>query len=495
MTCDAVVIGGGCAGMSAAITLARFGRKVVLIEGDRRLAPVLRGFERQGLHFDTGFHYVGGLGAGEVLDTLFRFLGLAPHLAPVPYRSDGFDVCRFERLGREVAIPYGDELLQERLGRAFPGQEGLVGDYLDDVLKVWNSSLFLNLHKAASADELLSFGDGPTLASRLAACGSDELLQTCLALPCLLYGSTPEEASFANHALVAGSYFSSVHGLRGGGRSLVEGFNKALAEAGVEVICGARVAGIDVENRRLSGVSLADGRRIVARHCIYTGHPSYLPDLLPPGGLRPSFYRRLREYPETPSAFMLFGVLSKEMPLLGGRNLFLTRAVRPAQLLGEQQDTVYLTGGDCLDDGRQVVTAFSTTDFSEYEPWRASVSGQRPAAYYDLKQRHAAALLERIGSGCPELKGNLEIVESASPLTMRDWAASPRGSLYGLRHTAEDFPLLPMTRIDGLLLAGQSVLLPGVLGATVSAMVACSLMLGLEELRKELRQCSRSASS
>jgi all-trans-retinol 13,14-reductase len=52
-----------------------------------------------------------------------------------------------------------------------------------------------------------------------------------------------------------------------------------------------------------------------------------------------------------------------------------------------------------------------------------------------------------------------------------------------------------MTKLKGLLLAGQSVLLPGVLGAMVSAMVACSLLVGLDPLRKELRQCSDSASS
>jgi all-trans-retinol 13,14-reductase len=105
------------------------------------------------------------------------------------------------------------------------------------------------------------------------------------------------------------------------------------------------------------------------------------------------------------------------------------------------------------------------------------------------------ALLERICLGCPELDGRLQIIEAATPLTMRDWAASPRGSLYGLRHTVDQFPLLPMTKVEGLLLAGQSVLLPGVLGAVVSAMVACSLVVGLEPLRKELRQCIDSALS
>lgn len=495
MTYDVVVVGGGCSGMSAAIALARFGHRVLLVENDRRLGPVLRGFERQGVHFDTGFHYVGGLGKGEILDTLFRFLGLSRHLNPYPFQPDGFDLCRFERLGRELAMPYGGELFQGLLGVAFPGAQERVAEYLEEVQGVFNSSPFLNLQLPAAVDDLLSFTDGPTLLGRLTTLTPDKVLQTMLALPCLLYGVSPAESSFANHALVAGSYLSSVHGLHGGGRALVTAFERELAAAGVDVACGSAVASILTADRAVSGVTLADGRRFSASHCLFTGHPALLPDLLPAGALRPAFCKRLKQYPETPAAFMLFGVLQEPVPLFEGRNVFLTRATAPGELLGGEDATVYLAGGDRLPDGRRAFTAMGTASFADYEPWQDSFTGCRPPAYEAHKSRMAQAMLERICSACPELDGRLRILDAATPLTMRDWAASPKGSLYGIRHTAEHFPMLPMTKIKGLLMAGQSVLLPGVLGAMVSAMVTCSLMVGLEPLRKELRQCSDSASS
>jgi all-trans-retinol 13,14-reductase len=490
MKYEVVVAGGGCAGMSAALTLARFGRKVLLVEADRRLGPVLRGFQRQGVHFDTGFHYVGGLGVGQILDTFFRFMGLSRHLSPVAFRAEGFDVCRFETMGRDVAMPYGPALFEGRLGQEFPGQEANVGRYLEEVRKIFSSSAFLNLHQSVTPEDMLSFTDGPTLAGRLSELTCDKLLQTLLALPCLLYGVAPAESSFANHALVAGSYFSSVHGLKGGGGSLVAAFERELADAGVDVLCGSPVTSIVTHDRSVSGVVLADGRQFAADHCLFTGHPSHLQNLLAPGSLRPSFYKRLSQYPETPSAFMLFGVMPEAVPLLDRRNLFLTQATSPAELLQEHNETIYLAGGERLPDGRQAITALGMAPFSDYTPWSQSRTGHRPKAYGEYKQQRVEAMLERICAACPELAGRLQIVEAATPLTMRDWAASPQGSLYGLRHTLEHFPVLPMTKVDGLLLAGQSVLLPGVLGAVVSAMVACSLMVGLESLRKELRQCS-----
>ena len=76
MNYDYVIIGGGVSGMTSALILAKQGFSVALVEKSRQLAPTIRGFTRQGLFFDTGFHYTGGLGTGEPVDLFFRYLGL-----------------------------------------------------------------------------------------------------------------------------------------------------------------------------------------------------------------------------------------------------------------------------------------------------------------------------------------------------------------------------------------------------------------------------------
>ncbi|PLX82987.1 MAG: hypothetical protein C0617_12905 [Desulfuromonas sp.] len=105
MKFDCVIIGAGAAGMSAALILARAGQKVALVEKAARTAPVLRGFRRQGVQFDTGFHYTGGLGEGEPLDLFFRHLGLAGRLEKKAYDPDGFDVIRDAGRGGDSPSP------------------------------------------------------------------------------------------------------------------------------------------------------------------------------------------------------------------------------------------------------------------------------------------------------------------------------------------------------------------------------------------------------
>ncbi|WP_026842265.1 FAD-dependent oxidoreductase [Citrifermentans bremense] len=60
MRYDFAVIGAGVSGITSALILAKHGRSVALLEKAPRTAPLLRGFSRQGVQFDTGFHYTGG---------------------------------------------------------------------------------------------------------------------------------------------------------------------------------------------------------------------------------------------------------------------------------------------------------------------------------------------------------------------------------------------------------------------------------------------------
>src|SRR5690606_13686952 len=120
---DFVIIGSGMAGLAAAITLAKEGRSVCVLEKNNQFGGNLQTFVRSRTIFDTGVHYLGGLAPGHNLHRYFQYLGIMDHLELRPLARDGFDVFTFDNDDREYRHAQGIERFAEVLTEQFP-QEG-----------------------------------------------------------------------------------------------------------------------------------------------------------------------------------------------------------------------------------------------------------------------------------------------------------------------------------------------------------------------------------
>jgi all-trans-retinol 13,14-reductase len=115
---------------------------------------------------------------------------------------------------------------------------------------------------------------------------------------------------------------------------------------------------------------------------------------------------------------------------------------------------------------------------------------QSPAHDYDrFKEEMAHRLRAYIEAVIPELKRNITFAECATPFTLMKWMNTPTGSLYGVKHKRGQMNPMSLTKIKNLYLAGQAVINPGIMGAMISAFLACGYIVGHETLRKELREC------
>jgi len=493
MRFDTVVIGGGISGMSAAILLARHGERVALVETSPRLAPVVRGFSRDGLYFDTGFHYAGGLGDGEILDLFFRHLGVAGGIVKEAYAPDGFDLYRDPVDGEDIPFCYGPERMQEQLQQRFPQEGEAIRSYFAALERECRRLPYLNLDAPFDPQVLLNGMQGPTLRQVLEGLTGDRALQRLLALHCLLYGSTPDEIPFMLHASVVAPYFSSTYGLQGGGRQLVAAFEARLAELGVEVMTGQAVRRIELDDAgQVAAVTTARGERLDCRRCVASVAPQVLLGLVPPGTFRPAYRKRLGGLSESASAHLLFAGCGDTV-LLEGRNLFLDGRHDPFSGFTEvplEERTLYLARARAEEGGDACgVVVICPADQTETSAWRDSRLGRRPESYRDFKVQILELLQRRVERECPEL-GGLTPVAGATPLTVRDYAGNPGGGLYGVKHRVGQYNPQPATRVPGLLLAGQAVAAPGILGATLSAYLCCGQILGHDTLRNEVKQCS-----
>jgi hypothetical protein len=111
-----------------------------------------------------------------------------------------------------------------------------------------------------------------------------------------------------------------------------------------------------------------------------------------------------------------------------------------------------------------------------FESWADTTVGRRGESYEMLKSQLADECIHLAERVVPGLSGMVEKRYASTPLTYRDYTLSPCGSAYGVRKDCRNIlmtTLSPRTPIPNLLLTGQSLMLHGVEGVTMTALQTC----------------------
>ena len=481
-----VVVGSGITGMAAALLLARQGQAVTLVEAQRQTAPLLRGFRRNGLHFDTGFHSGGGLHEGGILRSWLRVLGVEASLRNISTRhTDRFHFAD----GRSYTLPSGHVQVLDAMERQFSGSGPGMREFLLQTDAVLAHSPYTN--PAVQHEPSLSFAQQCSVTQRLEAAQFPAHLRAMLGARCLLYGASPSQAAWNEYALVAGPYFQSSGTWDGGGAALADALLESLRHAGVRLRCGSQITGLDAgPGTGIRVAYLEDGAQLPCKLCFFTGHPNQLQNLLPKGLLRPAYYRRIQTLPETQPALMLFAETYGDV-LRDDESIYLLPATDASVCFpceDEPEPSVYLFCSRAEKNRqRKAVLAIALMRMELLPPGNPK---PRPPSYTAWKKKAVARLTRHIEKRVPELRGAWRVLDAATALSLRDWVHGSTGSLYGIRHDITEMPLLPMTRVPGLFLAGQNILLPGVLGGIISAALAVGFALGHDNALKEFRRCA-----
>ena len=494
MKYDYIIIGAGVSGMSAAIILAKNGFEVALVEKSKKTAPLIRGFTRNKVYFDTGFHHTGSFGEGEVLDTLFHYLGLSDKLEKLPFNPDGFDLLRCLETGFEFQFPSGYERIRERLRDTFPGESRAIDGYLQAVKAGFNSFPYLKLETDRLDLTIQKTVQGPSLQQVLDNLTDNTALKWVFSIHCLLHGVLPEEVPFDYHACVVGSYYESVHRIKGGGRSLARAYDGVLKERGVDIYCGLGASEIRFSADHCpTEVRLADGTGLKCRNCISTVHPRELLKLVPEAVFRPAYRKRLQSLEETSSIYILYAGCHVLPELMTGKNILVTPSWHMTESLEKgplEKRPLYLCTTQQADDRSELsgLIAIVPAPSHQTHQWTDTAAGKRPADYVRFKEKIRINLQQHIERCLPEIEGNILFSECSTPLTLRDFANNPFGSVYGVKHKIGQYNPVPLTKSKGLFLAGQAIVAPGVMGAVISAFVVCGFILGHKQLIRQVQE-------
>jgi len=458
---DTVVIGGGMSGLTCAALQAGRGRRIAVVESAPHLSPTLRGFTRKGIYLDSGFHYGGSGGDDGLLRHLLTRVGALGALEGNLCTLKACDRVRFLKPAFEFSFPQGWEALEQALCDAFPADAETVKQFLCEVRALWQQGKAAFLADCGKSLGDLLFSEGRSTQEAIDRCTTNPVLATLLSCHGILYGMGARETSLVFHSQVVGSYYESACMVRGGGRVFVEALEAVLREAGVDLVCGQKVAHVRPNDQgEFAAVELDTGDCLTAHRCISTIHPKSLLELTSSHVFSPAYRRRIRELEETPSAVVLFGRCSSasftgNLILLGQ-----PRAITDWKGLPLEERPLFISAAPTNDGAVSVICPATLDDIPGFDG-----QGERPKGYQNWKGNVADRLSRHLSTHAGDVLGHFDVLDVATPLTFRDWLGSPEGGLYGVKHRLVDLPLVPRTRMRGLYLSGQAVVAPGVLGA------------------------------
>lgn len=488
---DHVVVGSGISGMTAALLLAMNRRRVLLIEKAPRMGGSLSRFYREGIPFDTGFHYTGGLAGNGLLRKMLAVLGVDNAVEPVFLSKERAHRFIFESEGRSFDLPCGIESWRRRLKADFPADAAAVDSYFDLVAKVCNQTVTMDLNRIGDPPIALD-EDCLSLKTVLDRLTSNSLLKGLFCGLGMHYGVKPSEISFADHCRMCSDLYESPARIRNGGDALIMAFADKFNTLGIEVLCGRYIVecGPIVDGHATSFI-LDNGTEVNADSAILTIHPSEILRLLPEPTTSSAFRERVAAFESPAGVFSFYGVLDacpapadfdstvvSFFPTLDFDQLLDPGyAGEPALvLLGRIEQT--------RSGPKSVVTACEPSFGNHVQKWSQSYHGNRPPDYLDYKKQRSQAILRHLGRHNPLYESKVRVIDTASVLTFRDYLFSPSGGAYGIKQKIGQFNLIGRLPVRNLFAAGQSSLLPGLAGAMMSSFVVVHSVLGKDDFNR-----------
>ena len=479
MRYDVVIIGSGFGGLVCAHLLAKAGKRVLVLERQLQPGGCIQSYQRKGQAFDTGLHYVGGLGEGQKLNRIFSHLGLMR----LPWHRldpEGFDLIT---IGEETfTFAEGYDQFVDKLATRFPKEREALQQYVQTLQQTeavaFGSNDAYQLFGTSAYDYLTRTFNDPLLINVLSGSALKmELRQTSLPLFTFAHGNS--------------SFIQSSWRLQGDGNLIVKSLIDDIRSFGGEVICQAEVDELIEKDGRIIAAHSTNGETYEGDVFISDIYPSLTFSLVKDSAvLRNLFRRRMSNMENTFGIFTASLMLKPDTLPYFNHNKFVYRQPNvwtfyeePGSVGGLMiscrvpEEGTYATQIDLL----------TPMPWRVCEPWAETQIGRRGADYLALKARYADECITLAETVIPGLREMISQTYTSTPLTYRDYTLTPNGSAYGVRRDCRNLVitmLSPRTPIPNLMLTGQNLMLHGLEGVSMTALLTCQEILGTEYIKK-----------
>jgi phytoene dehydrogenase-like protein len=470
---EAVVIGAGLGGLSAAVSLARSGMSVLVLERHNLPGGYATSFVRGRFELEVALHELSGIGTAARPGPLRRYLdelGLLRRLE----LSHTTTLYRAVGPGLDFTLPPGWAPAEDALCQAFPDDAKGVRAFLRVLRRLAAEVAFVSgqLDRALSPALLvqLPFRCPTLLRFALSAYGPvlrryvrGARARAALSQLWGYFGLPPDRCSFLYFALGLASYIE--HGaayLHGRSQSLSNAFVDALEGFGGELRLGCGVQRILAGGGRVRGVLADDGELIETGIVVSNADPvSTLGELLAGEAPRRALARLERPSLSVSTLNVYLGLARTAAELgITDHEVFINRDLdweghfRSTDALEPPGEITLTCYNHVLPDASPPGTAMVVlTALSRGRAWHAV----RPADYVDTKHRLADAMLRLAEQVVPDLRSAVEVIEVSTPITNMRYTGALGGCIYGFANaptTHSIFRLPHRSAVPGLYFAG-----------------------------------------
>ncbi len=505
---DALIIGAGLGGLTAAAHLLERGLRVAVLEARPHPGGTAYAYARRGFLFPMGPL---GFSSPALVAQALAGAGID---APPPLRRVHYELRAFG-LRVPLTLPCEDEVAA--LSALFPAEEEAIGRF------------FTHMRELSSRRERAQRGglSRPRRAEPASAAAWLEGRVGDWRLRRILGGMGSREP-YAGTVLLAAMWSllcaQGIHHPRGGMRGLCDllagrlGWEAGAAQdtqtlsftrGGGELFLRAGVAGILVDGGRATGAYLDDGRRLEAAAVICNADfKSTFLRLLPPQAVPDALRRAVASAPLTSSNFQVclgldasrvdlsaYGDASRiiyrrgppgEPPDDAGPDWGAAR-IDPHALAGAELEATLLSADDphLAPRGRAVLVIRVAAPHRHFAPWRPA-PGRRRRGYFAYKSSLAKALANEISAFVPGAAQAVLCLDIATPLTFEERGGRSEGAVAGWSWEHKegdegDAVELIRTPVRGLYMAGcqaySALALGGVPSAVLSGLRAAEYLL------------------
>ncbi|MDB5273492.1 MAG: NAD(P)/FAD-dependent oxidoreductase [Chitinophagaceae bacterium] len=514
-TYDAIVIGSGLGGLTAATLFAKSKKKVLVLEKHYEPGGFTHTFKRKGYVWDVGVHYVGQMNKeNAMMRKVFDYV--TEGQLQWTSMGDVYDKAIID--GDEYSFVCGMENQIQEFVQHFPEEEEAIRKYYKIVGSMGTATaMFFGERSMPNfiskwfggllRRKFNSYSDKTTY-EVLSGLTKNEKLISALCAQCGNYGLPPQQSSFAMQAMIAEHYLDGGNYPAGGSAEIHKTILKTFKTNGGELALKAEVDHILIKKGKAIGVKLTNGDELFAPIIISNaGASNTFKKLIPSTEKLPAaFLKKIQETKASVAHICLYVGLNKsdEELQLPKHNIWLYNSYEFDKNFREfiqkpesSPPLAYISFPSAKDPrwaeehpNKATIQVICAASYEWVKQWENTRWQKRGADYEAFKERLKEHLQDKLYQVMPQVKGHIAWSEISTPLSTKYFCNHPQGEIYGLEHTPARFRIRELrvhTPIKNLYMTGQDLVTVGVGGALFSGVLTASSILKKNYLWNALR--------